>query len=64
MIGHSIDKNVFVFGYESYDGYQGNIYVENDVNIGRTGISKLFHDRQNDALKLCMYWTMPNKFCI
>lgn len=55
MIGHRIDKNVFVFGYELYDGYQGNIYGESDENIGRTDISKRFHDRQNDVLRLCMY---------
>ncbi len=63
-IGHSIGKSVFLFEYELYDGYQGNIYGEIDVDIGRTDISKLFHGRQNDALVLCTYWTMPNRFCI
>lgn len=62
MIGHSIDKNVFLFGYELYDGYQGNIYDGSDENIGHTDISKLSHDRQNDVLRLCMYWTMRNIF--
>lgn len=55
MIAHRIGKNVFVFGYEWCDGYLGNIYGESDENIGRTDISKLVHDRQNDVLRLCTY---------